>query len=77
MSICKADLWLHVRSVGYWTNRLYDYFDAQPDIDENGNLNAMEVVSGDIKVRASFFSTTLIDVIFSFLIMVQQIGMQS
>lgn len=34
-------MWLHIRGVGQWTNRLYDYFEKEQDKLHNGNITAL------------------------------------
>lgn len=31
-------MWLHIRAVGEWTNRLYDYFEAEQEKLHNGEI---------------------------------------
>lgn len=43
-------MWLHIRGVGQWTNRLYDYFEQEQEKLHNGEIEPLLGNSGEKNV---------------------------
>lgn len=43
-------MWLHIRAVGQWTNRLYDYFEQEQEKLHNGEIEPLLGNSGQKEV---------------------------
>lgn len=49
-------MWLHIRGVGEWTNRLYAYFEKEQERLHNGEIQAVVVPNSSTPLQSKVYN---------------------